>query len=140
MTSVTRSQLAGGLLAVVLIAVIGTAIFLMGSPSVERTRRLDERRVEDLDVLARAVDLYWTRHGSLPSSVEQIQQEQGGRLMTSDPATNVPYEYRALDGQEFEVCAQFETESGESALTPGRDFWTHRVGRQCFRRAARKIG
>ncbi len=137
--SLSRPRLAGILVSAVLLVVVGTALFLLGSPAAERARRLDERRVEALERLARGVDLYWTRHAALPMSTQQVQQEQGVGTEILDPATNALYEYRALEGQAFELCAQFEADSDASERWQWNGFWSHRAGRQCFRRDAKKV-
>ncbi len=135
-----RSQIAGAVVAVALVAVIGTALVLMGSPDAERRRRLDERRVQELQGLSAAVDVFWTRNGALPESLDRLVQVQGGGLATVDPVTRMAYEYRVRDGARFELCATFDSGSAADA-EPGRapGFWSHLTGRQCFSREAKRI-
>ena len=58
----------------------------VGSPSDERERRLDERRVEDLrGGIARAVDLHWTRRGSLPASLHELSDATVRDVALNDP-------------------------------------------------------
>jgi hypothetical protein len=64
----------------VVVAVVTGGIILIGSPTQERMRRLDAQRVADLRAVASAVDLYWTRHGSLPPSLEELSKEPGGSI------------------------------------------------------------
>jgi hypothetical protein len=135
----SRSQILGSLLTVVVVAAVAIGMFLLGSPAEERLRRLDERRVRDLGGIGRAVDLYWTRYGRLPSSLEELAREPGGNVSSHDPSTNAIYEYRALQAEMYELCAQFERDSPQPTQAIGDDFWSHRDGRQCFRRDARKI-
>jgi hypothetical protein len=112
-------------------------MLLLDSPAVERAERLDGRRVEDLARIARAVDLYWTRHGQLPASLSELNREPGVNISSNDPTTNVPYQYRSQESGTFEVCARFERASPADA--PGEVLWSHGEGRQCFRRTARRI-
>ncbi|HIA74480.1 MAG TPA: hypothetical protein EYN99_08630, partial [Gemmatimonadetes bacterium] len=51
------------------IAAVGVGLFILGSPMEERARRVDDRRVADLQGIAAATDLYWTRHSRLPESL-----------------------------------------------------------------------
>ena len=134
----SRPRVVGGVVAIVAIAAIAIGLLLIGSPAEERRRRLDERRVEDLASIARAVDLYWTRHASLPSSLDDLRKEPGADVSSLDPSTSDSYEYRPLQSEAFELCAQFEQASGQAAGTLGNGFWSHGVGRQCFRREAQK--
>jgi hypothetical protein len=51
-------------------------------------------------------------------------------LTARDPFTGQPYEYRRLDSEHYQVCAEFgaasPTASGQAA------FWAHPAGRKCF--------
>lgn len=137
MTRLSRSQLAGALLAVAVAAAVAIGIWMLGSPAEARAYRLDDRRVRDLSVIARSVNLYWTRHGRLPADLTDLRREPGlQQISSSDPATSVSYEYRPLDDRRFEICARFERDSREPDPLP---VWTHGSGRQCFERRARKM-
>ena len=65
------SVMLGAWVAVVIAAVVA-GVFVLGSPADERARRLDRRRVEDLQGIAAATDLYWTRHSRLPASLDEL--------------------------------------------------------------------
>jgi hypothetical protein len=135
----SRDWIVGGLVTVAVLAAIAAGIGLIGSPADERVRQLDERRVQDLTGVARTVDLFWTRNGRLPASLDELAKEPGASITTSDPSTNAAYEYQAIDARTYELCAQFETDSAELRRPGGTDFWSHGPGRQCFRREAQKV-
>ena len=119
---------------VAVIAAIGAGLILIGPPSAERSRRLDEVRVRDLTQLAYGIDLYWQREGALPGSVDALATVPDASFRsTMDPATSEPYSYRPVDSSRYELCASFEGD-GES-----RDhFWSHDAGRKCFELDAQK--
>ena len=129
---------------VVVVAVVG-GLIVLGPPSEERTRQLDERRTEDLRGITRAVDLYWTRHGRLPASIKDLSGESGLKVSAHDPGTAQTYELRVLDAATYELCASFERMSIEPGNSAGRtpdvseDFWSHGVGRRCFRLDAQEV-
>ena len=123
---------------VVVAAVIG-GIILLDSPAQERLRRLDERRVDDLRELAYTVDVYWTREGTLPSSLEELSNERGYYEELVDPETGEPYEYRVLSGNTYELCAQFARDTAEEQDRFYKDYWAHGPGRQCFELEARDV-
>jgi len=123
-----RRVLVGGLVIVVASAV-GMGITMLGPPSEERARRLDDRRVEDLRRIASSVHLFQTRHDRLPASREDLSREPGVILETPDPVTDEPYAYRIIDSMTYELCAVFDRESSESRAV---GFWSHGAGRQCF--------
>lgn len=132
----SRAQIVGTLLAVAVTIAVAAGILVLGSPSDERARRLDERRVQDLSGIARAVDVYWTRRSSLPATLDSLATETGANITLADPQTNARYEFRPLEDDRFELCAEFEGESRESDRSPDAGFWSHRAGRQCFQRTA----
>ena len=100
------------------IAAVGTGLFVLGSPTEERARRIDDRRVADLQGIVAATDLYWTRHSRLPEALDDLAAEPGVRIATSDPASSEIYGYQPLDSAKYEVCASFEQESGGIASDP----------------------
>ncbi len=140
MAGLSRGRVAGAVLAVVALAAIVAGLVLLGSPAQERARRLDERRVQDLLVIAGAVDLYWTRRGALPSSLDDLSSEPGAKIAVADPRTSQAYEYRPVAERTYELCARFEAESPASPRGVRDEFWSHGAGRQCFSRDARKVG
>jgi hypothetical protein len=138
MTPAARARIAGTVVVVAVTAAVAAGIYLLGSPAAERARRLDDRRVQDLSGIARAVDLYWTRESRFPASLDQLRSDTGAGITVVDPATGRPYDYRPLDEGKYELCASFEGDSGESNRF-ANGFWTHRAGRQCFQRAPQNV-
>jgi hypothetical protein len=113
---------------VVVAAAVGTGIVLMGPPSDERSRRLDERRVEDLQQVSSSVNLYNNRHQRLPASLVELQAEPGMTFRPGDPVTGESYAYRALGPAMYELCAVFDRASTERRVS----VWSHGGGRHCF--------
>lgn len=137
MTRLSRAQLAGGALTAVVAVAVAAGLYLAGSPADERQRRLDERRVADLTGIADATDVYWTRHGRVPATLDELRREPGAALTASDPETGEAYELHPEGGKSFEICARFAQPS--DARRAGDGFWRHGAGRQCFKREARSV-
>ena len=131
MTPTSRHLVAGCAIALVIAGVIG-GLMILGPPSLERANRLDRKRLEDLQGIERAANVYRTRHGRLPTSLEELSREAGIGISTRDPDTMELYEYRPLDDRMFEVCAVFERESGQPLAALAGGFWSHGAGRRCF--------
>ena len=129
-----RQVLSGLAISVIAIAIV-TALVMLGSPTEQRMRRLDYRRVQNLRGITDAADLYWTRRGSLPLSLEDLSTEPGVNVMFRDPSTGQLYEYRALSDTTYELCADFQLNS--VAVRSG--FWSHGAGSQCFELVVREI-
>jgi hypothetical protein len=114
--------------AAIVMATMAAGFAVLGSPAEERGRRLDGRRVADLRSIAAGVNLFFTRRGRLPASLDELG-ELGPGPSRADPATGEPYEYRVLGTRSYEVCATF---AHGGARSRAEDFWAHRAGRQCF--------
>ena len=113
-----------------------TASFRVGPPSEERERRLDERRIEDLRSTALAIDLHWTRHGSLPPALDRLSNTPVRDVTLNDPQSREPYEYLVLTASTFQLCGLF----GTDWLPPSVDvLWSHPKGHHCFDPEVREV-
>jgi hypothetical protein len=130
-----RQRLAGFVTLVVMAAVI-TGVVIIGSPAEERAKRLDLRRVSDLQGMENAVNFYFAEHTSLPASVEELSKQPGVRI-GSDPVTGAAYRYRALGAEQFELCGTFDRASTTRVFT-GVDLWQHPAGDYCFTKKVTK--
>jgi hypothetical protein len=111
----------------VVIAAIAAGLWLIGSPREQRIRRLDERRVGDLQSIERRIDVYWTRHRALPESLQALHEEPGLAPAPIDPVRHEPYSYRRVDEDSYELCAVFDRVSRDPEI------WAHDKGQACFR-------
>jgi len=136
------------------IAVVGlgvvTGFFVAGSPQVERLRKLDQRRVEDLQNIQSQIIFFWQQKNVLPNSLDDLRDSISGYIPPQDPETKAVYEYSKLGDLKFKLCADFKTEAGpNSATTPvlvgpmgeqigkasmGNESWQHTKGLVCFDR------
>src|SRR5712691_7947951 len=121
-----RHLVAGFGIALVVVAV-AAGLFIIGSPSEERVRRLDERRLNDLRLIQFAVDLYSKDHARLPGTLAELLQEPRTGPETRDPITRQEYGYRTLAERAYQVCADFDRESPADI---DKTFWSHGRGRQ----------
>ena len=138
--TLTVRSIIGASLAVAVLAVIIVGICLLDSPAQERLRRLDERRISDLRELSYAIDVYWTRERVLPSSLEELSNEERIVRELVDPETGDTYEYRVLGYNNYELCAVFALDT----VIDDRDYlyeslWFHDLGRQCFQLEAQDV-
>lgn len=128
-----------------MVAIVGAAVvygfFAVGSPFRERLRRFDERRVQNLQNIQWQVVSYWQKKEKLPAGLGDLRDEISGFTSPRDPESGSDYEYRILGDLKFELCAEFDTDSGrdvpKSLLPiPGElsENWMHEAGRKCFER------
>ena len=134
--SLGRWMLAGVITVVAAIALV-MGLSMIDAPWTARERHLDERRIQDLSLIADAVDRYWNQRHTLPEAIAEVAGEATTIITTSDPITREPYEYRRESAETFLLCAAFtlanpvgvpDYRAGKSE--PRR--WQHGIGRQCF--------
>jgi len=113
-------------LVIVVVLVVVRGIMIIGSPSEERTRRMDARRTSDLQQISLSIGVYHMRHQQMPASLEELAREPGFTNVARDPVTDRPYGYRMVDANSYQLCGTFDRETGDGG------FWAHGVGEQCF--------
>lgn len=128
--------------AVVVSAVIA-AITILGPPSVQRQRKMDQVRVQNLTYIGLSVNGYFVRHKALPHDLDGLAKEPGYKIVQSDPDTGKPYGYQILSPTSYRLCADFTadsaTDSPDSYNAYENVTWAHGRGRQCFDRNTDKI-
>ena len=128
--SLGQTILAAAVTVVVVSIVAG--VILVGSPAEGRLERLDSTRIEDLRGIMVATDAYWDPNARLPTSLDELAEDQRTRVNTIDPGSAESYEYRVLGEETYELCATFDRESPPPTGRASADFWRHGAGRQCF--------
>lgn len=136
------TQLFVGAVVLMVAAAAVYALWLAGSPTLERSKRLDAQRTTDLQSIASFVDAYYNRYGKVPASWDDMRGKNAfdsyalGRV--TDPITQEEYAYRATGDAGYELCATFEQPS--EPIKPGYASpygyfgkeWEHGAGSQCF--------
>ena len=133
MTAQGRLRVFTAVVAAAVAAAVVAGILVLGSPAEQRHRRLDLRRVRDLQAIAHEIHQYWVSNQHLPTKLDDLPgNTRAGRQ--ADPTTTLPYEYRATEANAYELCAVFESESrSEPPYWVQSDIdWTHGRGRHCF--------
>jgi len=134
MTRRSRHLVAGFAILLVVAGIVG-GLVILGPPSEARVRRLDQKRVGDLQGIRSSVAIFRMRHERFPVSLDELTPEDGLAISSRDPETMQPYEYRPVDLEKFELCAVFARTSSADANPVGGDFWSHGAGRRCFQPA-----
>ena len=123
----------------VVIAAVVAGIASIGLPGAQRQARLDERRIEDLQRIVEAIELHHREHGQLPADLAAAASRPGWDLALLDPVSGEAYDYRPLQGDRFELCAVFTTDSGKRGSGWNAPLeWHHGAGRHCFKRDVRR--
>jgi type II secretory pathway pseudopilin PulG len=127
--------------AVVAASVIA-AIVVLGAPSVQRQRKMDGVRVQNLSLIALSVSGYFTRHRELPADLAALANEPGYHIARSDPDTGKSYGYQVLGATSYRLCADFTRDSASDSPQGFGAYanvtWAHGRGHQCFDRSTDK--
>jgi uncharacterized membrane protein YidH (DUF202 family) len=108
-----------------------------GTPSVQRHMEADQRRVQNLQSIANAINIWYKRsqiEKSLPPLPATLSDLPGKGVNASeivDPETNIPYEYHPRTRTTYELCATFSAAEERSQPTITH-FWSHGKGQSCF--------
>lgn len=107
----TVERLAVALACVLVGAALIAGFTITGSPQQARLQALDERRIEDLQEVARALHRHSSRNprndGTLPAGLHAVRPD--GSDATRDPQTHLPYRYVRVDANRYRLCATFAT-------------------------------
>ncbi len=132
-------------LSFVILASIIVGFFIIGMPAVQRERRFDEQRIENLQTLQSQIVNYWTQKEVLPQNLGGLEDSISGFVVPKDPESDLPYEYNVINSLSFELCAIFKTSSNDfgpiskevRSVSPYDSFqqnWSHQAERTCFLR------
>jgi len=125
-------------IAIAIIAVVW-GIILVGSPSTQRARQFDDRRVEDLRTISNEIlnTVYQGKTGipdarpvnPLPKTLaDAAAQATYQKLTINDPETGNPYVYTIQNATHYQLCASFNAVRDQSYDI----FWNHPAGQHCY--------
>ncbi len=150
---------------VLVLFVVVWSFMVIGSPWHQRSLRLDDRRVQDLQTIQYQVINYWQTKEKLPEKITDLSNPLSGFSLPVDPEfeKGKTYEYNVKSDMSFELCADFklpipkgwreykgyggvmpmvERELAVSSYPayPGgaNESWDHQAGRTCFERTIDK--
>ena len=130
----TLRVLAAGV-AIIVVACLAYALFLTGTPGNQRDIRLDRDRISHLTNISRNIDTYWELNQELPETLDQMSGPRYSIRRIHDPESMRSYEYRIGKGANYELCAEFQTDTAaldERNRTFSDKAWDHGIGRTCF--------
>jgi competence protein ComGC len=128
------------LVSLFVLAGIALGFLIIGTPSMQRDREMDQRKVSDLNIIQSQVTNYFNQNDRLPVSLDEVK-DISLYVECKDPGVCETYEYRVVDEDTFELCAFFDSDSGKLGVidVPADPYrylgnWEHPAGRACFER------
>jgi hypothetical protein len=150
---------------ILVVLIILFSFSVMGSPAKQRSLRLDDRRVNDLQSIQYQVINYWRQKEKLPENLDTLTSPLSGYSLPVPPMfeKGEVYEYNVKSKLTFELCATFalpmpqgwqeygggvypmafdmKREASVAYPYPGygiNESWDHEAGRTCFERTIDK--
>ncbi|HEV7121640.1 MAG TPA: DUF5671 domain-containing protein [Candidatus Paceibacterota bacterium] len=131
---------------VLAIAVVVSGFLIIGSPQHVRALRYDAQKVSDLQNIQYQVIEYWQAKRALPPDLAAVADPISGMSIPSDPQSDAPYAYTVVNALSFQLCANFNAPTPDTAGTGATDVsypmaagsvsdsWQHGAGTVCFDR------
>lgn len=137
-TPARRGSMLTRIAAAVVVGTLAVGLYAAGSPVRARHEEIDQRRVNDIQSISRAIEGYYAERRELPASLDAALMLPGVMVESiQDPVSRQAYEYRQVDSTAYELCATFDQADTTGAnrfdgtLTASR-FWNHPAGRHCY--------
>lgn len=133
-------QLFGLMALIIIVGSIVAGFSVMGSPATQRAVRYDQERIRNLQDIQNQVVQHWQTRGSLPDTLDDLDDSLSFYTIPSDPVTRESYEYNKTGDLEFSLCSNFNLDSrGQIARTYyptrlGGENWQYEAGNWCFDR------
>ena len=131
-----------GVVAVLVVATsLGLGFWIVGSPMEARNRKLDERRISDLNHIYSSIQNYIFMYHHAPDKLKALGRIAGSsdtdyswKPDIKDPETRKEYGFRKIDTEQLELCAEFKTDTTTEHEFFGGDarFQRHKKGHVCF--------
>src|SRR3989344_2896384 len=94
----------------VVVLALGYGFYLAGSPQNQRLVRFDEQKISDLQSIQNyLVYNWWTQKGTLPKTLDELNDPISGFTVPVDSQSGEAYEYKVTNSKSFELCAIFNT-------------------------------
>ena len=144
LTSSKRKIWLGVSTAVVLASIVW-GFSVLGSPYTQRLFKYDQQKVSDLQNINSAIQSYFYNNKALPKTLDEMSDSNYYINTVMDQQTGQSYEYIKKSDTEYQLCADFNTDSNDKnkrsnridILMPyGSDSWTHPAGNYCFKKTA----
>jgi len=129
-----NSKIFGIVTIVLVVGILISSFFVIGSPMNERDRKLDEKRVRDLENISWQISNFYEVKGRLPVKMTWTEdlKTESNFIVPVDPESGANYLYEPIAGEpSYTLCASFNL---EIPVTYPGDIWSHNKGEDCFKK------
>lgn len=117
---------------ILVVAILISGFLVTDSPNQVRKMKYDTETINDLNSIKYRVEDYVRNYGELPENLEDVDLDLIKYSRTKKELTD--YKYRILNDKEYELCADFQTNSDDiDDLYVNQREWKHEIGEKCFK-------
>jgi len=98
----------------VIAAVFISALFIVETPTEARSRRIDERIINNFYNIESGINSYYNTNHKLPATLDDIKKESIATDSLIDPSTRETFDYKPGSGVDYQLCANFRTDNKNS--------------------------
>lgn len=96
--------------------VTGLGFFITGSPFEAKRQKEDEEKVQKMNGIYYAISNYAYTNKSLPQTLEMLKTSSANSYVDMvNPDTNETFEYRIVSNNNFQLCAEFKSDTTAEA-------------------------
>jgi len=122
------------------LAALVSAFFIIESPSEARSRKLDQQVLGNFETIKRGLEMYYNNNKKLPENLAELESQNYDYIDPKEfieESTGKYYDYKAIEGKKFELCATFSAASSKDGKEAGYNSinWKHAKGYQCISKA-----
>jgi type II secretory pathway pseudopilin PulG len=140
-SGVVKAYLFGSIALVVIIFI--ASLFIVESPAETRNRKIDQKILESFSQIDNAISTFYNDEKKLPANLNELTQEFN--YITdrdlSDPITKKGFDYKVLDENTYELCAEFRSSNTTEDVyydEYSKENWPHESGYQCIKQKVRQ--
>lgn len=126
--------------AIIIVGAIIGGLMMVGGPSKARDQKIDNKRLQSMQMNARAISCYADNNDGAPQSLKPVERSvKDGDMLhlkkqrcrnlkwETDPVTETDFEYNRLGPQSFELCGIFAREGSKTSSYRGANYNANRV-------------
>jgi len=121
-----------------ILVIIFVGFYITGGPTYQRSLRIDQQTITNLDIIYSHINGYYIDKGALPTDKEALIKSINTFVIDDaiESLRSGEYSYSVVTSKSFELCANFVTETESDPQFRREAFmgnnWSHPKGQYCF--------
>jgi len=118
---------------IMIISGLISSFFVKESPSEARSRKLDEKIMQDFDNIRYAINNYYNKNEKAPQDLQELQKNtEIMKFNIINPINQKEYIYEFIGEDEYKLCTEFSSSNLDKMISHCDSVWKHDKGYQCI--------